>query len=453
MGRFVEAFEQEQSVLGAILLAPDDLHEVTALLVPNDFEQEQHRKLYEKILELDNDGVRADKAALIERLDDEKFRELVLHLDLFVPLNSAKYYAGQVLERSRWRQVRDVSMQLVALCREWTGSADELLNQTEQRIMAIRTERGAQGFKPIGEIALRVVKRIDEMRSAPGTISGLPTGLRDFDVLTGGFQPGQLIILAARPKMGKTAVALQIANHVAEHSGGVGVFSLEMTEEELGPRILANMTRVNGMKFRNAHALSEFEIDDIVNAQGQLHGRPLFIDDTLHTTIGEIRSKARRLAARLAREGRELKLIILDYLQLAGEYGENREQAIAEISRGLKALAKELRIPVMSLSQLNRALEKRPDKRPIPSDLRDSGSLEQDADMVVFLYRDEIYHPNIFANKGKAEMIVSLCRNGAPGTVELEFKEQYMRFVNIDHQEQLAMPEREEPPHPAEVAR
>ena len=451
MGKILEGFEQEQAVLCAIMFAPEQLPEVSALLMPDDFGDLRHREIYTAMLELDVDGQRADQASLIERLDPEKYRETLQRIALDTQANPASFYAKAVRRHGIRRRLADECVQLARLAHEWHGEVEGLLDEAERRVLALRMDRGENGFKPVGAILRRTVERLEEMQGSgeENPINGLRTGLIDFDLLTGGVQPGQLIIIAARPKMGKTALALQIAGNVALTGGGVGMFSLEMTDLELGPRLLASAAKLNTEKFRSGR-LTDNDWADLTSARARLQDKPLHIDDTMHTTVGEIRTKARRLALQLEKEKTPLRLIIVDYLQLAGEYGQHREQEIAAISRGLKALAKELALPVLALSQLNRSVEKRPDKRPIPSDLRDSGSLEQDADAVVFLYRDEVYHPNS-GDRGKAELIISLQRGGPPGVAEVKFEEQFQRFSNMSAQLTLKQePKREEPPPPTE---
>lgn len=427
--------EAERWLLGGLFLDPGALDDVASLITPGDFFDSKHGKVYEAMLALAEDGQPIDRPSVNERLTSRGDlasvgEELVELLDrTSTESGNLVHYARIVRGRARMRRLASAAAGIAKSAREGAGEdADAILDEAERIILALREEHNTTSFKSMRDVARATINRLEQLHNAQSAVTGLATGIGNLDVLTGGLHIGQLIILAARPKMGKTALALQIADHIAALGRGVGIFSLEMTTDELGPRFFANRARVDGQRLRSGQ-LEDSDWSKIVLAAGELAELPIEIDDTLTSSIHEIRAKARRLAHRRESTKTPLGLIIVDYLQLAGEFGEHREQEIAQISRGLKALAKELQVPVLALSQLNRGLEKRPDRRPVLSDLRDSGALEQDADLVLFIYRDEVYCSDS-EDRGIAEIIIGAQRNGPIGVVKTMFLAPFMRFEN-----------------------
>jgi replicative DNA helicase len=340
-------------------------------------------------------------------------------------------YANIVRERSVLRQLIHVGAEIADSGYHPEGrELSELLEAAEQRVFQIADQRrkGGSGFTPIRTVLASAVDRIEELFQKEGHITGVSTGFADFDEMTSGLQASDLIIVAGRPSMGKTTYAMNIAEHVAiKENVPVAVFSMEMPKEQLAMRMMSSLGRIDQHRVRTGK-LEEEEWPRMISAISILGETQLFIDDTPALSPTEVRARCRRLA----REHGQLGLVVLDYLQLmqTSGGGENRVAEISEISRSLKALAKELNVPVIALSQLNRNLEQRPNKRPVPSDLRESGSIEQDADIIVFIYRDEVYHPDS-PDKGTAEIIIAKQRNGPIGTVRVTFLGQYTRFENF----------------------
>ena len=429
--------DAERCLLGCIFLGCE-WTEATAHVTPADFASEKHGAVFSAILSLSNDGLSVDRLAVKQRLQetgmlDSVGAECVDALEAQPPsLDGVARYAKLVRDASLLRRTVQACLSIATKARDASAPADKILDEAERVIMGLRAGSEVGSFVEMRELMQSTMARLELLSNTPGEIVGLPTGLTDLDALTCGIHAGQLVVLAARPKMGKSALALQWAAHAAIHAGkGAAIFSLEMTREEIGPRLLGNDARVDGLRLRHGKMLDS-DWSKLALSAGRFVNAPLYLDDTLTTSHLEIRSKARRLHAKLAKTKTPLGLVVVDYLQLAGEFGDGREQEIAAIARSLKQMAKELQLPVIALSQLNRALEKRPDKRPMLSDLRESGSIEQDADLVVFIYRDEIYNPES-DDKGIAELIIAAHRNGPPGTVKVTFQGEFMRFENISH--------------------
>jgi replicative DNA helicase len=431
------SIQAEQAVLGGLLLDNQTWDVVADRIVEEDFYRRDHRLIFRAIRLLSEQHAPFDVITLSEAL--EKTGELedagglaylaVLARETPSAANISAY-ADIVRERAVLRQLIHVGTEIAdsAYQPEGRGMSD-LLEQAEQRVFHIadQRQRGSAGFKPIKSLLAAAVDRIETLFQKEGHITGASTGFADFDDLTSGLQPSDLIIVAGRPSMGKTTFAMNIAEHVAiKERLAVAVFSMEMPGEQLAMRMMSSLGRIDQHRVRTGK-LEDDEWPRMTSAINILAETQLFIDDTAALTPTEVRARCRRLA----RENGRLGLVVLDYLQLmqcAG--GENRVAEISEISRSLKALAKELNVPVLALSQLNRNLEQRPNKRPVPSDLRESGSIEQDADLIVFIYRDEVYHPDS-ADKGTAEIIIAKQRNGPIGTVRMTFLGQYTRFENF----------------------
>jgi len=429
------SLDAERCLLGCIFLGGDWL-DAAALIGPPDFASESHGSIFAAILSLTNDGLRVDRVSVKQRLLETGLlgvvgEELVDAIEGQTPsLEGVTHYAKIVRDSSLLRRTIQACLAIATKARDGGATADKILDEAERAIMGLREGREVGAFVEMSELMKASMMRLELLYNTPGTIVGLGTGLDDFDALTSGFHPGQLIVLAARPKMGKSALMLQWATHAAMMSGkGAAIFSLEMTREEIGPRLLGNDGRVDGLRMRHGK-MFDTDWPKLAQSAGRIARSPIFLDDTLITSHLEIRSKARRLHSKLAKTATPLGLIVVDYLQLAGEFGEGREQEIAAIARSFKQMAKELQVPVLALSQLNRSVEKRPDKRPILSDLRESGSIEQDADLVVFIYRDDVYNPES-EDKGIAELIIAAHRNGPPGTIKVAFQGEFMRFDNL----------------------
>jgi replicative DNA helicase len=431
------SIQAEQAVLGGLLLDNQTWDVVADRLVEEDFYRRDHRLIFRAIRQLSERQAPFDVVTLSEVL--EKTGELeeagglaylaVLARETPSAANISAY-ADIVRERGVLRQLIHVGTEIAdsAYQPEGRGMSD-LLEQAEQRVFQIadQRQRGSTGFKPIKSLLVSAVDRIEMLFQKEGHITGASTGFADFDDMTSGLQQSDLIIIAGRPSMGKTTFAMNIAENVAIKEGlPVAVFSMEMPGEQLAMRMMSSLGRIDQHRVRTGK-LEDDEWPRMTSAINILAETKLFIDDTPALSPTEVRARCRRLA----RENGQLGLVVLDYLQLMQcSGGENRVAEISEISRSLKALAKELNVPVIALSQLNRNLEQRPNKRPVPSDLRESGSIEQDADLIVFIYRDEVYHPDS-ADKGTAEIIIAKQRNGPIGTVRMTFLGQYTRFENF----------------------
>lgn len=435
------SIEAEQSVLGGLLLDTQAWDKVGDFLNENDFYRFDHRLIYHHIGRLVILNRPVDVITVFEALKQSAKAEdaggLVYLNALAQNTPSAaniRRYAEIVRERSILRKLVTVSDEISTSALNPEGrEVRQVLDEAESKIFAIAEDgaRGQQGFQEIQPLLGKVVERIDELynRDNPNDITGVPTGFADLDKMTSGFQPGDLVIVAGRPSMGKTALSLNIGEHVAVEQGlPVAVFSMEMAATQLAMRMLGSVGRLDQHKLRTGR-LADDDWPRLTHAIQKMNEAQLYIDETPALSPIELRARSRRLARTCGKLG----LIIVDYLQLmssATGHGENRATEISEISRGLKALAKELDCPVIALSQLNRSLEQRPNKRPIMSDLRESGAIEQDADIILFIYRDEVYNPDS-ADKGTAELIIGKQRNGPIGNVRLTFMGQFTKFENF----------------------
>ena len=431
--------EAEQSVLGGLLLDNSAFDRIGDVFSETDFYRDDHRRIFHHIVRLIQAGKPADVATVDESIKGSEDRAKTGGLAYLGALaqstpsaHNIRRYAEIVRERAVMRKLVEVGTSIADTALNPMGKdVGQMLDEAESRVLQIAEagSRGRQGFIDIQPLLTQVMERIDMLyhRENPSSVTGVPTGYHDLDDRTSGLQEGDLVIVAGRPSMGKTAFALNIAEHVAvDNHLPVAVFSMEMAGTQLAMRLLGSVGRLDQHKLRTGR-LTDEDWNRLANAVGKLNDTPIHIDETPALNALELRARARRLH----RQYGKLGLIVVDYLQLmqASTQGENRATEISEISRSLKALAKELKVPVMALSQLNRGLEQRPNKRPIMSDLRESGAIEQDADLILFIYRDEVYNEGT-AEKGVAEIIIGKQRNGPIGTVRLTFIGEYTRFEN-----------------------
>lgn len=430
--------EAEQSVLGAILLADTTLYGlvINEGLKPEHFYREQHATVYRAMLELYEESREIDVLTVAEQLRQSGQLEQVGGPAMVDALAGAAPAAGNVREYARivqsnalLRRLLTTTQQIQANVWNHEAPARELVEWAERDILEVAHDDRQKDFRSIGEVLHDEVDKLHRLSLEHTTLTGTPSGFKDLDEITGGFQPGNLIILAARPSMGKSALVTNMAENAAlEHGKPVALFSLEMSEAELAQRFVASQARIRGEELRKGR-VAENRWPKILEACQRLSDAPLYVDDTSDMGILELRAKARRLHQQ-SEDG--LGLIILDYLQLmrADSRIENRVEAVGQMSRGLKILARELQVPVIALSQLSRAVESRTDKRPILSDLRESGNIEQDADLVMFIYRDE-YYDRESEREGEADIIIAKHRNGALGDVTLTFQKEYPKFMNF----------------------
>jgi replicative DNA helicase len=433
--------EAEQSLLGALLLDNQAFDRVADLIGADDFYRDDHRRIWRHIARLAEANRPADVITVNESIEASEDKEKTggaaylgaLAQNTPSALNIRRY-AELVRERSVQRRLAQVATGIAEDALNPAGrEVGQLLDEAESKIFQI-AESGArrdQGLLEIKPVLARVFEKIDHLyhRDNPSDVTGVPTGYVDIDKMTSGLQQGDLIIIAARPSMGKTALALNIAEHVAVDNGlPVAIFSMEMSATQLAMRMLGSIARVDQHKMRTGK-LSDKEWGDLSDAMAKLHETPIYIDESGALTALEVRARARRLK----RQYSKLGLIVIDYIQLmsASSQGENLATEISEISRSLKAMAKELEVPVVALSQLNRAVDQRPDRRPVMSDLRESGAIEQDADVIMFIYREVVYKPDLPEDqRAIAEVIIGKQRNGPIGPVKLTFLGQHTRFEN-----------------------
>ena len=434
------SLEAEQSVLGGLLLENSAWDRIGDVISEKDFYRQDHRQILRAIVKQISDNRPADAVTVAESLQSLGELEAVGGLSYIVALASntpsaanIRRYAEIVRERAVMRRLAEVATGIADSAYAPAGrSASQLLDEAEARVFEIAESgsRGQAGFAELKPLLKQVVERIDELYHSDNDsgVTGVPTGFHDLDQKTSGLQPGDLIIVAGRPSMGKTAFSLNIGENVALDTGlPVAVFSMEMGGQQLVMRMIGSVGKLDQHHLRTGK-LGEDDWQRLTYALGKLNDAPVFIDETPGLNVLELRARARRLQ----RQCGKLGLIVIDYIQLmsASSTGENRATEISEISRALKGLAKELHVPVIALSQLNRSLEQRPNKRPVMSDLRESGAIEQDADVILFIYRDEVYNPDS-SDKGTAEIIISKQRNGPIGTVRLAWLGEYTRFESL----------------------
>ena len=430
------SIEAEQAVLGAMLLKPDAVTTAAEELSADDFYRETHRLIFEAMMELKERAEPVDLVTLTEQLKKaDKLAKIGGIPALSLIANSVPtaanvhYHARIVHEKAQLRSLINAATEIAGAAYESADEVEDIMDSAEKRILAVSSGKRSKDFVPLQDILLDTLEQIDLRYNNKGSITGLPTGFTELDHLTAGLQKSDLILVAARPSMGKTAFTLNIAAHVVLRAKEpVAFFSLEMSKEQLVQRLLCSEGRIDSQRLRVGE-LEEKEWGDLIDTANRLSAAPLYIDDTPGITVMELRSKARRLKAEHG-----LSLIVIDYLQLmqgrTSKSGDNRQQEISEISRSLKALARELNVPVIALSQLSRSVESRQIKRPMLSDLRESGSLEQDADIVMFLYREDYYDPET-ENKNITEVIIAKHRNGPVDTVDLTFLKQFTKFGNL----------------------
>ena len=435
-----QSLEAEESILSAILVDNDTLPEILEILSPKDFYRSSHQKMFTAITELFSRNEPVDLVTLTNILRERGWLEEIggatylANLVDTVPLAvNAQHYAKIVHDKACLRQLIEKSNAIAKRCFEDRGDVENVIDYAESSIFEISENKIKPAFYPIGKIIEVNIDALEERQGNKALVTGVATGFTKLDELTAGLQKSDLIILAGRPGMGKTAFALNIAkNSAVDTNVPVAIFSLEMSKEQLSFRMLSSEARIDSSRLRRGFITQDDWIQ-ITDAAGFLSQAPIFIDDSPNITVLEIRAKSRRLKME-----NDIGLIIIDYLQLmkGRVSAERRDLEISEISRSLKALAKELNIPVLALSQLNRKLEERSDKRPQLADLRESGALEQDADVVAFIYRDELYNKDENnPNKGKAEIILAKQRNGPTGTALLTFLDTYTRFENYSQRE------------------
>lgn len=431
--------EAEQAVLGCMLLDSDVIPTVTELLKCEDFYRDDHKEIYEAVIDLAEKAQPVDLITVSEQLKLRGTLDNVGGLDYLTLMTSAvpttsnaRYYTKIVEEKALLRRLIKASSDIVNMGYEASEDAVYVLDKAEKSIFDIMQKRNTQGFSHIKDVLLETFNRLEELYNSKSYITGIPTGFTDLDYKTAGLQNSDLILIAARPGMGKTAMALNIAQYAAVHGRvPVAIFNLEMSKDQLVNRMLCSEVMVDSHKMRTGK-LEDDDWQKIAKALGPLSDAPVYIDDTPGISVMDIRAKCRRLKLE-----KNLGLVVIDYLQLMQGRGkiESRQQEVSEISRSLKILAKEINIPVVTMSQLSRGPETRTDHRPMLSDLRESGAIEQDADIVMFLYRDDYYNPDT-EKKNIAEVIVAKHRSGSTGTIELRWFGEYTKFANLKKDEQ-----------------
>lgn len=428
--------EAEQSVIGSMLLDRENIGKASELISGEDFYNKQYGVLFDTMCELNDGGKPVDLVTLQERLRTKDVPPEVSSLEfvkelLSAPLISAniKSYAEIVAEKAILRKLIRLNEDIANTCYAGKESLEYILEDTEKRVFQLVQKRTTDSYVPIRQVVMNAMDKIETAAKNHGNVTGIPTGFLDLDYRTAGMQPSDLVLIAARPSMGKTAFELNLARHAAFKKGlTVAIFSLEMSKEQLVNRMLSMESSVDAQKLRTGQ-MSDQEWEKLIESAGVIGKSSLIIDDTPGIGIAELRSKCRKYKLE-----HNLSIIMIDYLQLMTGNGksESRQQEISEISRSLKAVARELSVPVIAFSQLSRAVEQRPDHRPILSDLRESGAIEQDADVVMFIYRDDYYNHDS-EKKGIAEIIIAKQRNGPIGTIELAWLPEYQRFMNLEH--------------------
>ena len=430
------SLEAEQSVIGAMLMDEEAIEAASEILTEEDFYARQYGVLFTAITEMHRKGMAVDPVTLQARLKEKNLPPevystgLIMDLIAQVPTSAnIKSYAELVAEKSLLRKMIRANEEIAGACYNQKEDIADIMNQAEKKIFEISQKRQTGDYVPIRQIVLNAMDKIEYASHIKGNVTGISTGFTDLDSRTAGFQPSDFILIAARPSMGKTALALNIAQYaVLKENRCVAIFSLEMSKEQLTNRLFAMESHVDSQKIRTGD-MSEQEWADLIESAGLIGESKLIIDDTPAISVQEMRSKCRKYKMEFG-----LEMIMIDYLQLMsgiGRSNESRQQEISDISRSLKALARELNVPVVSLSQLSRAVESRSDHRPMLSDLRESGAIEQDADVVMFIYRDDYYNQDS-VKKGVAEVIIAKQRNGPIGTVELSWNASLTKFANLE---------------------
>ncbi len=429
------SIEAEQSVIGSMIIDREAIVVASEAVTGEDFYSKQYGVLFETMVELNDEGKPVDLVTLQDRLKEKDVPPEVSSLEFVRDLITAvptsaniKYYANIVAEKSTLRRLIKINEEIANTCYVGKESLDVILEETEKRIFNLVQRRNTDDFVPIRQVVMNAMDRIEKASHNKGNVTGVATGFIDLDYKTAGMQPSDLILIAARPSMGKTAFVLNIAEYVAfRQNQSVAIFSLEMSKEQLVNRLFSMESKVDSQHLRTGN-LSDDEWEKLIESAGMIGKSKLIIDDTPGISISELRSKCRRYKL----DG-QLDMIIIDYLQLmtgSGRSTDSRQQEISDISRSLKALAREMNVPVLALSQLSRAVEQRPDHRPMLSDLRESGAIEQDADVVMFIYRDDYYNKDT-ERKNISEIIIAKQRNGPIGTVELVWLPDFTKFGNL----------------------
>lgn len=433
------SIEAEQSVVGAMLIDKDAITTASEIICGDDFYQTAYGVVFDSVVELFNEGKPVDLVTLQNRLKEKEVPEEISSLEFVRDLVAAvptsanvKYYAEIVAEKATLRKMIRLNEEIANACYLAKEPVEAIMERTEKKVFELVQNRNTGDYVPIKQVVLNALERIEKASKSKGTVTGIPTGFIDLDYKTSGLQPSDFILVAARPSMGKTAFVLNIAQHVAfRQNKTVAIFSLEMSKEQLVNRLFSLESYVDAQLLRTGN-LKDSDWEKLIEGAGTIGKSNLIIDDTPGISISEMRSKCRKYKLEHG-----LDLIIIDYLQLmsggVGKRSDSRQQEISDISRSLKALARELNVPVISLSQLSRAVEQRPDHRPMLSDLRESGAIEQDADVVMFIYRDDYYHKDT-EHVNEAEIIIAKQRNGPIGTVTLTWLPQYTKFANSQKQ-------------------
>ena len=429
------SIEAEQSVIGSMIMDREAITVASEIICGEDFYGKQYGVLFDTMVELNDEGKPVDLVTLQDRLREKDVPPEVSSLEFIRDLVTAvptsaniKHYANIVAEKSTLRKLIRLNEEIANTCYVGKESLETILEDTEKRVFELVQKRNTGEFVPIRQIVMNAMDKIEIASRNDGNVTGIATGFIDLDYRTAGMQPSDLILVAARPSMGKTAFVLNMAQYMAfNQNQTVAIFSLEMSKEQLVNRLFSMESRVDSQHIRTGK-LSDAEWEKLIESAGMIGRSNLIIDDTPGISISELRSKCRKYKLK-----HDLKIVIIDYLQLmsgSGRGSDSRQQEISDISRSLKALARELNVPVVALSQLSRAVEQRPDHRPMLSDLRESGAIEQDADVVMFIYRDDYYNKDT-DKKGIAEIIIAKQRNGPIGTVELVWMPDYTKFANI----------------------
>lgn len=431
------SIEAEQSVIGAMIMDREAIVVASEIIAEDDFYSKQCGTLFEAMVELNDEGKPVDLVTLQDRLREKDVPPEVSSLEYIRDLITAvptsaniKHYANIVAEKATLRRLIRLNEEIANTCYVGKESLEVILEDTEKRVFNLVQRRNTEEFVPIRQVVMNAMDQIEKASKNKGSVTGIATGFIDLDYRTAGMQPSDLVLIAARPSMGKTAFVLNIAQHVAfKLDQTVAIFSLEMSKEQLVNRLFSLESKVDAQKLRTGN-LSDGDWEKLIETAGVIGKSNLIIDDTPGISISELRSKCRKYKLE-----HDLKMIIIDYLQLmsGSGKGDSRQQEISDISRSLKSLARELGVPVLALSQLSRAVEQRPDHRPMLSDLRESGAIEQDADVVMFIYRDDYYNKDT-EKKGIAEIIIAKQRNGPIGTTELVWLPEYTKFANLQKQ-------------------
>ena len=428
--------EAEQAVVGSMIMDKEAISVASEMLTGDDFYSKQYGVVFDTMVELNDQGKAVDPVTLQDRLRAKDVPPEMVSLDFIRDIMrsvttsaNVKYYASIVAEKSTLRKLIRLNQEIENTCYAGKEDLEVILESTEKKVFELVQKRNTGEYVPIRQVVMNAMDRIEKASRNQGNVTGIATGFLDLDYKTAGMQPADLVLVAARPSMGKTAFVLNIAQHVAfKLNQTVAIFSLEMSKEQLVNRLFSLESRVDSQHLRTGN-LTDMEWEKLIESAGVIGQSNLIIDDTPGISIAELRSKCRKY-----KMDHDLKMIIIDYLQLmsgGGRGSESRQQEISDISRSLKALARELSVPVIALSQLSRAVEQRPDHRPMLSDLRESGAIEQDADVVMFIYRDDYYNKDT-DKKGIAEIIIAKQRNGPIGTVELVWLPDYTKFANME---------------------